>query len=223
MDPFFSVIIASLNNVEALTNCINSINKQTFNSYEVIVSDGGSNDGSILLLQPNIIRNLKWHKSCKDNGIYDALNIGISKANGQWLLVLGSDDLLSDENALLRAYNIILLDVTTPHFYYSDIFIKNKKKIKIKKYSPINIFNREYAGGPFFHHQSVFFKRSSIIELGYFDITYKIHADYFLLLKAHLIIPAKKINSSFVNPLTSAPNSPHTSYNFIEQLTTRIT
>jgi len=195
---FFSIIIATLNNRNSLIECINSINSQSFTSYEVLISDGGSVDKTASLLSVDYVRNLVWSKTGKDKGIYDALNIALSNATGEWVLVLGSDDSLSDIDALARANKQMYEQTIQPPFYYSDIYIKSRHGIRLKTYPSIKKFEEMYSGGPFFHHQSVFFKRTSLIELGMFDMQYKIHSDYNLLLKANRLMPARKINSAFV-------------------------
>jgi glycosyltransferase involved in cell wall biosynthesis len=198
MNPYFTIVIATFNNSSKLIDCIESLNAQSFAAYEVVISDGGSLDDTSIYLRGDGVRNLAWFKSEPDGGIYDALNIALLAATGRWVLVLGDDDILSDNDALARAYEFISKDANEPLFYYSDIIIKSGDKTRLKKYPQIDLFDSLYSGGPFFHHQSVFFKRSAIIEVGRFDLRYKIHADYDLLLRAHLIRPAKKINSAFV-------------------------
>ena len=50
MNVKFSIIIPSLNNKDFLKNCLDSILKQTYKNYEIIVMDGGSTDGTKKLL-----------------------------------------------------------------------------------------------------------------------------------------------------------------------------
>lgn len=198
MKPFFSIVIASLNNAKELINCIDSIKEQVFTSYEVLISDGGSIDETSSLLSSKIVPNLAWSRSNKDNGIYDALNIALSHASGEWVLVLGSDDSLAHKSALFEAHKSIEGVSQKPIFFYSNIIIKSKSEIRTKIYPEIDDFEKMYAGAPFFHHQSIFFNRKALKGFGYFDLRYRIHADYDLLLRANISIQAKKIDSQFV-------------------------
>lgn len=198
MKPYFSIVIASLNNEKRLINCINSINDQVFKSYEVLISDGGSVDGTISLLNSSTISNLTWSKSSKDNGIYEALNIALSHASGEWVLVLGSDDCLAHKSALHDANKSIESVAQKPLFFYSNIIIRSKSEIRQKIYPNIDEFEKSYGGAPFFHHQSIFFNRRAFKDFNYFDLRYRIHADYDLLLRAHNVNRAKKIDSHFV-------------------------
>lgn len=198
MRPFFSIIVATLNDSSKLTSCINSLNTQSYNSYEVLISDGGSTDATPSLLNDRFIRNLSWSKSSMDKGIYDALNIALSAASGDWILVLGSDDSLFHEDSLARAYEFISTQRVQPYFYYSDIYIKKFSGTVLKTYPNINKFNELYGGAPFFHHQSVFVNRLEIEKLGGFDMRYRLHSDYDLILKIHRLVPARKIDYAFV-------------------------
>ena len=47
MEPLFSILVVCLNPGEKLENTLDSIRKQTFADYEIVVKDGGSKDGSL--------------------------------------------------------------------------------------------------------------------------------------------------------------------------------
>jgi glycosyltransferase involved in cell wall biosynthesis len=196
--PFFSIVIASLNNINNLLLCVDSLNSQNFKSYEVLVSDGGSTDGTQSILTDAHIRNLKWWKSCPDLGIYYALNSAVSEAKGHWILVLGSDDKLRDQNALSRAFAAINHRRKGFTLMYSNIFIRNSNNIRLKKYPDIEEFSKKFAGAPFIHHQSAFVARKAMLNVGLFDVTYRVHADYDLMLRVIKEGSAIKIDDAFV-------------------------
>ena len=83
----FSIIVVSLNTKIDLIKTLNSIFKQKYKKYEIIVIDGLSTDGSI-----EYIRKLKNKNICKiierDKGIYDAMNKGIKKAKNKWTILV---------------------------------------------------------------------------------------------------------------------------------------
>lgn len=196
--PFFSIVIASLNNVHGLLECIESINSQDFQSYEVLISDGGSIDGTLSLLSGGHIRNLKWWKSKPDSGIYHALNSAIVEANGDWILVLGSDDKFSDSTALSRAFAVIYNNKKSYSLMYSDILIRTNSTTRLKTYPDFEDFCDKFAGAPFIHHQSAFVSRKSMLNVGLFNTYFRIHADYDLVLQIIKSHPAFKINDTFV-------------------------
>lgn len=196
--PFFSIVIACLNDFDNLRHCVESINKQIFDSYEVLISDGGSIDETADFLASGRIRNLVWSKSSADSGIYEALNEALPAMQGQWVLVLGADDCLSDNNALARAAASICDYHGKCNFFYSNLYISDGAKVRLKEYPAFNDFSRRYGGAPFIHHQSALISSSAIRELQGFDTNYRIHSDYDLMLNVLGFGEAVKLADAFV-------------------------
>jgi glycosyltransferase involved in cell wall biosynthesis len=197
-EPFFSILIATFNAKQELVLCIDSILQQDFDDYEILISDGGSSDGTLKYIQETKIGRLSWYKSVSDSGIYDALNITSGYSSGRWILVLGADDRLADSGALRRAHALIDAQKLEYGLIYSDLFISGSNGIRLKKYLAISEFSNQYSRGPFIHHQSAFVARKSILQLGGFSDKYRIHADYDLMLKVLELNGAVKIDDAFV-------------------------
>ena len=94
--PHFSIITVSFNNGDGLQETGDSIQQQTFQEYEWIVIDGGSNDHSVDYLKET---SALW-LSEPDAGIYDAMNKGIDQAKGKYIIFMNAGDLLHDKNTL---------------------------------------------------------------------------------------------------------------------------
>ena len=97
-----SIITASYNSVSTLSNAMESVLHQTYTDWEYIVVDGGSTDGTVDLIrryEPRFGGKLKW-TSEPDHGIYDAMNKGISRATGDVVGILNSDDYFTSEDVL---------------------------------------------------------------------------------------------------------------------------
>ena len=94
-----SIIVVSLNTKKLFLKTIKSILNQKYKNFEIIVVDGKSKDGTI-----NEIRKIKNKKFQfiieKDKGIYDAMNKGVSKCSGSWVIFLNSGDMFSNKNVL---------------------------------------------------------------------------------------------------------------------------
>ena len=195
---FFSIVIASYNDLDNLIDCIASINAQSFKNYEVLVSDGGSSDGTLDYIKSGIIDKLSWYKSSADEGIYDALNIAFNHISGKWVLVLGADDSLIDSSALARAHQNLNWLGANIGIAYSDIYIKYDYGVVLKRYPEFDEFEIEYNGGAFIHHQSAFILSSAICLVGKFSSEFKIHSDYDMILRVLKISTAFKIKDSFV-------------------------
>lgn len=86
-----SIITATYNAEKFLPRVIKSLQKQTDKDFEWIISDGASSDSTLEILKSTEGINIKVI-SGEDFGIYDALNRGIKACNGEFYLVIGTDD-----------------------------------------------------------------------------------------------------------------------------------
>lgn len=90
-----SIITINYNNASGLEKTIRSVVEQTYNEYEYIIIDGASSDKSKEVIQ-EYQRYIDFWCSEKDSGIYNAMNKGIQKASGEYLLFLNSGDVLNN-------------------------------------------------------------------------------------------------------------------------------
>lgn len=91
-----SIITVNYNNNKGLKKTLESIKNQSFQNYEHIIIDAGSNDGSkdTILKYAEKRTHLSYWVSEKDNGIYDGMNKGILQAKGEYIYFLNSGDCL---------------------------------------------------------------------------------------------------------------------------------
>jgi glycosyltransferase involved in cell wall biosynthesis len=94
---FISVVVINLNNLSGLKRTLASIAIQSYQNYELIYVDGGSIDGSIEFVAGHGDRRCQKIIG-QDNGIYNAMNLGIEQASGDYLLFLNSGDFLIAPN-----------------------------------------------------------------------------------------------------------------------------
>lgn len=80
--------------------------RQTFADWELLISDGGSTDGTIdLILKHEAI--ITWWQSQKDDGIYDAWNQALVHAKGEYVCFLGADDAWLEDDSLSTLFTAI--------------------------------------------------------------------------------------------------------------------
>jgi glycosyltransferase involved in cell wall biosynthesis len=90
--PVVSVITPTLNQARFLERMLASLRAQTCPAFEHLVIDGGSTDGTLeILAREAALGRLQW-VSQPDAGMYDAINKGLSRASGEILAYLNSDD-----------------------------------------------------------------------------------------------------------------------------------
>ncbi|MDZ4203229.1 MAG: glycosyltransferase family 2 protein [Bacteroidales bacterium] len=113
--PRLSIITVNMNNAGGLRKTIESVVSQTFTDFEYIIIDGSSTDGSVEVIKEFADRITFW-VSEPDMGIYNAMNKGILKSNGEYLQFLNSGDWLVDKNVLLNVFeNFTLADISYGH------------------------------------------------------------------------------------------------------------
>src|ERR1700733_8966756 len=96
-----SVITVCFNANASIEACLESVANQTYSDIEHIVIDGGSTDGTIATVRryPHVATVV----SESDSGIFNAMNKGISRATGEYLIFLNADDLFPKPDALEAA------------------------------------------------------------------------------------------------------------------------
>jgi glycosyltransferase involved in cell wall biosynthesis len=183
--PKLSIIVPTLNSINRIERCLDSIASQSFNDYEVVIQDGASSDGTI----EQVRRFIESHSSLdvraaseRDKGAYDAMNRGMRRARGQWIYFLGSDDELRDGGvleAMMHACNAADHDVV----YGNVRVVGNANWAK----------NGDIYDGPFsldkllrknICHQAIFYRSRLLRNIGEFNPNYRICADWDLNLRS---------------------------------------
>ncbi|HYC60599.1 MAG TPA: glycosyltransferase family A protein [Thermoanaerobaculia bacterium] len=101
--PFFSVIMPVYNRAAVVGRSINSCVQQDFESFELVVVDDGSSDGTVDAIRSFKDRRIRLIAHERNRGRGPARNTGMAAARGEWLVFLDSDDeLLPDALAAIH-------------------------------------------------------------------------------------------------------------------------
>lgn len=94
VSPKVSVIVPAYNVYSYIEDALSSVERQSFQNFEVIVVDDGSNDGTAVAVKPFIERDSRFKLLQKQNGgLSSARNYGIRHACGEYIALLDGDDL----------------------------------------------------------------------------------------------------------------------------------
>ena len=184
----FSIITVCFNVENTIKDTLESLYNQTHTDFEYILIDGKSTDDTLEKIKEYEHKfreksiNYRWISET-DNGMYDAMNKGISMAKGELIGILNSDDWY-EKNAL-EEVNKEYEKVKKKAIYSGEMqrvkrdktpykILYNKKCIErnINKIMPIN-------------HPATFVHREIYNSIGLFDTRYKLSADYDFIFRAY--------------------------------------
>jgi glycosyltransferase involved in cell wall biosynthesis len=177
--PKLSIIVPTFNSSSTITSCLESIKRQAFSDYEIIVQDGISSDNTLALVADFAASNkdiliLQFQE--RDSGPYDAMNKAMGRATGEWLYFLGSDDELYDPAGLSK-----MLD--SPQAADGDVLYANVKMLERNG----ALQDAIVYDGPFdlkkllrknICHQAMMYRRTFARSVGEFNIRYTAFADW---------------------------------------------
>ena len=192
-----SIITICLNSEKTILSTLNSIINQRYKKIEHIIVDGGSTDKTISLIKKNKLKKTIFIK--KKSKIYEALNIGIAKATGKWILILHSNDVLNDPYVIK---NIISKLKNESQIYYGDVVYysdENHKKI-VRNYSFPKYANSKIVLGLIPPHTGCFISKKNYKIVGKYDESYKIAGDFDFFAKA---IKNNNIKFKYINLIIS--------------------
>jgi glycosyltransferase len=123
-----SVVTVCLNSVTRIGGCIDSVNAQSHPDVEHVFVDGGSDDGTVALIQSRARRSISI-SSGRDGGIFDAMNKGVDMATGDVVSFLNSDDRYADEDVLAAV--AASFDERDVDFVFGDIaMVDNQGRVR---------------------------------------------------------------------------------------------
>lgn len=172
-----TIITATLNSGKYLSDCIDSVRKQSYADIEHIIVDGKSTDNTVQIIKNNSNCIANWISE-SDRGMYDAINKGIAMATGDIIGVLNSDDIFASDEVI---HNIVECFIRTKSdSVYGDLVFVNPSNLeritRIWKGSSYKRFRFKYGWMP--AHPTFYLKRELIRQYGLYENHYYSAADY---------------------------------------------
>ena len=191
-----SIIIPTFNSSQTIQNNLDSIKKQTYLNYEIVVIDNNSTDDTITLIKKNNFKNIKTIIE-KDSGIYDAVNKGILNSTGDLVSILHSDDIYNHNDVLKNVVNAFDQKKNVEIVYGDLVYVKNDDINSVLRYwKPGKFKNDLFLKGWHPPHPSFFAKKRLFNSYGLYNSKIGNSADVELM---HRFMQIFKINFYYLN------------------------
>jgi glycosyltransferase involved in cell wall biosynthesis len=175
-----SIITVCYNGGKTIEKTIQSVLSQTYENIEYIIIDGQSKDNTLEII--NRYRNkISKLVSEKDQGMYDALNKGITLATGDIVGILNADDVFASNNIVTEIGNSF--KNSDADAIIADVAFINKEGNIIRSYSAKHWNPNKFVWGFMPPHPSFYCKRALFSRLGFYSSDFQIAADYELLIR----------------------------------------
>lgn len=185
-----SVVMPSFNQAEFISRAIDSVFEQDYSDVELIVSDGGSTDGTIDILaeKSDAFGRLRW-VSEPDNGPADALNKALSRVRGEIVGWLNSDDVYA-RGAVGRAVSAF---DENPHWImcygHGEHIDAEDQSLGAYHTQKPDVGLQGFERGCFICQPTMFFKTSLLALIGDLDLRQKTSFDYEYWMRAFRALP----------------------------------
>lgn len=176
--PLFSIITITYNAAEVIAPTLRSVDSQTFSDYEHLIIDGASGDKTVPMAsgEGDIPANPRRKVfSEPDKGLYDAMNKGLERACGQYVIFLNAGDSFSN-NEILAKY-AKAASPETDIIYADTRFVDAERNVVGPRHLsvPERLTFKSFARGMLVCHQAFCVRRAIAPR---YDLSYRFSADY---------------------------------------------
>ncbi|MCK9205286.1 MAG: glycosyltransferase [Bacteroidales bacterium] len=160
-----------------ITTALSSVANQTYKNVEHLIIDGKSDDNTLPTIEGFMEKftNIRL-VSERDSGIYHAMNKGLDLSTGDWIYFMGAEDSFLGETTLSDLVEAGFLK--EEQIVYGDVLIKGDthwakdNSIYDGVFDLVKLFKKNIC------HQGVFYPRSTIKVVGYYNEKYKVTSDW---------------------------------------------
>lgn len=188
--PNFSIIMATRNRVDRISNAINSAlgQKSIFGTrYELIIVDDGSTDGTSDYITNEFSEEIKQEKivliSISHKGVSAARNVGVSKARYEWVCYLDDDNLITSD--YLETFTKAIIKNAESQFFYAQHYLTEEKKITEHSFNRSQLLDSNFIDLGVICHTRIVFD-----VVGGFDENLGRLVDWDLIIRITSLTPA---------------------------------
>ena len=178
--PLVSIITPSYNQAAFIEQTIKSVLEQDYPNIEYLIADGGSTDGSVDIIK-RYAKKLAWWVSEKDSGQAEAINKGFTRAKGEYIAWVNSDDYY--QPGAISAAVAALQANPDAGFVFGDVEVVDKdgrilNRLSYGNWTLADLMTFHIIGQP-----AVFMCRSVLEKAGFLDQNYHFLLDHQLWLR----------------------------------------
>jgi len=164
--PLISVIVVTYNAEKSIKRTLESVIKQKYILYEILIIDGLSKDKTIEIVE-EYKKYIALVVSERDYGIYDAMNKGIKYATGDIIYFLNAGDELYDKDVFEKVASEFPADII-----YGNVYSEKENIIYNGEYNKFKLAITNPC------HQAIFYSKKIMNKYGEYNLRYKLFADY---------------------------------------------
>ncbi len=174
--PLFTIITAIFYAADTLARTIESVDSQLCRDYEHLIIDGASSDNTLAIAEATV-NPLRKIYSEPDKGLYDAMNKGISKAEGKYLIFLNAGDKFHSTQTLQLLAEAAGSENAPGIIYGQTIIVDDRGRTPRPRHlqAPRELTLGAFADGMLVCHQSFVALRKIT---GFYNLRYRFSADY---------------------------------------------
>jgi alpha-1,3-rhamnosyltransferase len=200
--PLVSIVVITYNSSKYVLETLESAKAQTYENIELIISDDGSTDETIVICQEWLDKsqsefvNTKLITVKNNSGIPANCNRGVKASQGEWIKIIAGDDILLEECISINIKHAI---ISNKALYFSKVEVFNDEQILVNETEKLNntveLFGKKniiqkrkaYIRYPIMiNTPSFFIQKKVLVTLTFFDENYKLLEDQPFLLKLFL-------------------------------------
>lgn len=172
--PLFSIITITFNAANVLRYTLQSVVQQSCTDFEHLIIDGASRDDTVAIAREEGVEGIKIYSE-PDKGLYDAMNKGIARATGRYLIFLNAGDAFATPHSLKRLADAA---IANPDIIYGQTQLVDATRTLVGMRhltAPKELTADSFKHGMLVCHQA-FVARRAIVPT--YDLTYRFSADY---------------------------------------------
>ena len=177
-----SIVTICYNAEVTISDTIQSVLDQDYPNIEYIIIDGASKDKTLEIIK-SFDSDKIYLTSEPDKGLYDALNKGFMKANGDIIACLHADDKYAHPKVIsdiVKQFVNLQVEAVSSSVH---IFKDNQFDKPFRKYKANSFKLWQFRFGIQPPHPGFFVRKEVLQKVGYFDISYRISGDFDWLLR----------------------------------------